>query len=115
MIAVIFEVRPRPDRRQEYLDLAAALRPRLEKIDGFISVERFASLTDDGKILSVSFWRDEAAVVAWRAQGEHRVAQAKGRSEIFADYRIRVATVVRDYGMFERDAAPRGLPDTPRT
>ena len=106
MIAVIFEVRPRPDRRQDYLDLAAALRPRLEKIDGFISVERFASLTDDGKILSVSFWRDEAAVVAWRAQGEHRVAQAKGRSEIFADYRIRVATVVRDYGMFERDAAP---------
>ncbi len=106
MIAVIFEVRPRPDRRQDYLDLAAALRPRLERIDGFISVERFASLTDESKILSVSFWRDEAAVIAWRAQSDHRAAQEQGRSEIFADYRIRVAEVVRDYGMFERDAAP---------
>lgn len=106
MIAVIFEVIPAPGRKQEYLDLAASLRPELEKIDGFISIERFASLTNEGKILSLSIWRDEEAVKRWRQFEGHRVAQAKGRGGIFADYRLRIASVIRDYGMFEREQAP---------
>src|SRR5439155_26421851 len=102
MHAVIFEVEPEPERRQDYLDIAARLRPELERIDGFISVERFQSLTTPDKILSLSFWRDEAAVVRWRRQEEHRAAQRAGRSGIFRTYRLRVAAVVRDYGMDER-------------
>jgi len=106
MIAVIFEVWPKAERKREYLDIAAELRPLLEKIDGFISVERFESLSEPGKILSLSFFRDEAAVQAWRRTKEHRLAQAKGRREIFANYRLRVAGVIRDYGMNERAHAP---------
>lgn len=106
MIAVIFEVIPAEGRREEYLDIAAELRPLLEGIDGFVSIERFESLTRPGKILSLSFWRDEAAVAEWRRLGEHRAAQARGRAEVFADYRLRVASVVRDYGMFARAQAP---------
>jgi heme-degrading monooxygenase HmoA len=106
MIAVIFEVEPHPDRRQDYLDIAAELKPRLEGIDGFVSIERFESLTTQGKILSLSFWRDEAAVAAWRTLEAHRRAQAAGRSGVFADYRLRVASVLRDYGMTERAEAP---------
>ena len=106
MIAVIFEVWPKPERKKEYLDIAARLRRILEKIDGFISIERFESLTEPGKILSLSFFRDEAAVQTWRATNEHRLAQAKGRREIFANYRLRVASVVRDYGMHERAQVP---------
>jgi heme-degrading monooxygenase HmoA len=106
MIAVIFEVWPRPDRRQEYLELAAALRRELEAIDGFVSVERFESLSEPGKLLSLSFWRDEAALAAWRNLAAHRAAQSKGRGGIFADYRLRVAGVIRDYGMTDRAAAP---------
>ena len=107
MIAVIFEVWPKPEHRQDYFDLAADLRPILETIDGFISVERFESLTEKGKILSVSFWRDDAAVEAWRNVAEHRNSQAKGRATIFANYRIRIANVFRDYGMNDRAQAPR--------
>ena len=107
MIAVIFEVYPRPGRKQEYLDIAGSLRPQLEAIDGFISIERFASLTEEGKILSLSFFRDEAAVAAWRNVVAHRRAQAKGRAEVFANYRLRIAGVIRDYGMHEREQAPQ--------
>lgn len=106
MIAVIFEVVPAPGRRQEYLDLAEKLRPALEKLDGFISIERFESLTSKGKMLSLSIWRDEEAVKRWRQFEGHRIAQAKGRAGIFADYRLRVASVIRDYGMAEREQAP---------
>ena len=106
MYAVIFEVEPEPDRLQDYLDIAGRLRPELEKIDGFISVERFQSLTDPDKLLSLSIWRDEAAVRAWRPNATHRPAQQAGRAGIFADYRLRVASVVRDYGMNERAQAP---------
>lgn len=106
MIAVIFEVWPASGRKEDYLAIAATLRPELETVDGFISVERFQSLTDPGKLLSLSFWRDEEAVKAWRNQAEHRVSQAKGRSGVFADYRLRIASVVRDYGMNERTQAP---------
>jgi heme-degrading monooxygenase HmoA len=111
MHAVIFEVEPEPGRRQDYLDIAARLRPELEKIDGFISVERFESLTNPGKILSLSFWRDEAAVAAWRRQEEHREAQRAGRGGIFHTYRLRVAAVLRDYGMNERAEAPQKPPE----
>jgi heme-degrading monooxygenase HmoA len=107
MIAVIFEVRPKPEHKQEYLDLAAELRPILETVDGFISIERFESLTEKGKILSLSFFRDEAAVAAWRNIPEHRRTQAKGRATIFENYRLRIAGVIRDYGMNERAQAPR--------
>jgi heme-degrading monooxygenase HmoA len=107
MIAVIFEVWPHPDHRNDYFDLAAALKPQLENIDGFVSVERFESLTDKGKVLSLSFWRDEDAVARWRNVAEHRAAQAKGRGGIFRDYRLRIASVVRDYGMNERAEAPK--------
>jgi len=106
LIAVIFEVTPAPGMTQEYLDIAASLRPELEKLDGFISIERFGSLVTEGKILSLSFWRDEDAVKRWRNVEQHRLAQARGRADVFADYRLRVAEVVRDYGMNERDAAP---------
>src|SRR6185437_13129157 len=107
MHAVIFEVEPDPERRQDYLDIAAKLRPELEKIDGFISVERFQSLTEPGKILSLSFWRDCAAVERWRRHAEHQRAQAAGRSGIFRTYRLRVAEVKRDYGMDDRAEAPQ--------
>ena len=106
MIGVIFEVWPAEGRRQEYLALAAELRPLLERIDGFIAVERFESLTEAGKLLSLSFFRDEAAVAQWRTVAEHRVAQAAGRSGIFRDYRLRVVGVIRDYGMHNRGQAP---------
>ena len=106
MIAVIFEVRPAPGKKQEYLDIAAGLKPMLETIDGFISIERFSSLVEDGKILSLSFWRDEKAVEEWRNREAHRLAQAKGRAGVFTDYRLRVATVSRDYGMASREQAP---------
>lgn len=106
MIAVIFEVEPRAGRRQDYLDLAAELKPLLAAIDGFVSIERFESLAAPGKILSLSFWRDEAAVAAWRGLDEHRHAQAAGRGGIFADYRLQVANVVRDYSLTERGQAP---------
>ncbi|HZZ70584.1 MAG TPA: antibiotic biosynthesis monooxygenase [Phenylobacterium sp.] len=106
MIAVIFEVEPAPGRRQTYLDIAAELKPRLGEVDGFISIERFESLSAPGRILSLSFWRDEAAVAAWRELDVHRRAQAAGRGGVFADYRLRVASVIRDYGMTERAQAP---------
>ena len=106
MIAVIFEVEPAEGRRPAYLDIAARIRPQLETIDGFISVERFQSLTNPDKILSLSFFRDEEAVKAWRTTEEHRAAQAAGRGGVFAGYRLRVASVLRDYGMTERDEAP---------
>lgn len=106
MIAVMFEVWPDPDQKQTYLDIAAALRPMLEQIDGFISVERFTSLSDPGKILSLSFFRDEAAVLAWRRTDAHREAQGIGRSGVFTNYRLRVAGVMRDYGMHDRAHAP---------
>lgn len=110
MIAVIFEVWPNEGRRETYLDMAAGLRPLLEEVDGFISVERFESLTEPGKMLSLSFWRDEEAVAAWRAVAAHRKAQSRGRAEMFGDYRLRVAGVIRDYGMNERDEAPADNP-----
>ena len=106
MIAVIFEVWPGEGRRDEYLDIAAELRPLLDGIDGFISIERFASLSEQGKILSLSFWRDEESVAAWRQLEAHRAAQSRGRAGIFSDYRLRIAGVVRDYGMYSRDEAP---------
>lgn len=111
MIAVIFEVWPAADRKQEYLDLAASLRPLLEQVDGFISIERFESLSEPGKILSLSVFRDEAAVTHWRTLEQHRIAQARGRDGIFRDYRLRVAGVIRDYGMTERKQAPRDSHD----
>ena len=106
MIAVIFEVWPAEGRKDDYLGLAASLRRDLDRIDGFISVERFQSLADPDKLLSLSFWRDEAAVHAWRTNAVHRPAQQAGRGGVFADYRLRVASVVRDYGMDERVQAP---------
>jgi len=106
MMAVIFEVWPAEGRRQDYLKLAAALRSEVERIDGFISVERFESLYEEGKLLSLQFWRDEEAIARWRNHLQHRQAQALGRSELFADYRLRIAAVVRDYGPNARAQAP---------
>ena len=106
MIAVIFEVWPADGRREHYLDMAATLRDELKTIDGFISVERFQSLTEPGKMLSLSFWRDEAAIAAWRTRSRHREAQSVGRAGMLADYRLRVAEVDRDYTLTHRDEAP---------
>ena len=111
MIAVIFEVWPAEGRAKEYFDLAAALKSDLEKIDGFISIERFESVMTKGKFVSLSFWRDEDAVRAWRSLEGHRAAQAQGRKEVFADYRLRVASVIRDYGMQNRAEAPKDSRD----
>lgn len=106
MIAVIFEVEPADGRRDTYLDIAARLKPELEAIPGFLSVERFESLTNPGRILSLSFFRDEEAVKAWRTLPSHRAAQAAGRGGVFHGYRLRVAQVIRDYGLDEREEAP---------
>ncbi len=106
MIAVIFEVRIKEGKQAEYLQIAANLREHLSQVDGFISIERFSSLTDEGKICSLSFWEDEKAVRKWREFDLHRIAQERGKAEIFADFRIRVAQVVRDYGMENRQEAP---------
>jgi len=106
MIAVIFEVWPARGHRDTYLGIAADLRPELDEIDGFISIERFESISETGKILSLSFWRDEAAVREWRSREDHRAAQAIGRDHVFADYRLRIAGVARDYGMHAREQAP---------
>jgi heme-degrading monooxygenase HmoA len=110
MIAVIFELTPRPGNRDAYLSLAAEMRPLLDEIDGFVSIERFQSLTDPDKLLSLSVFRDEAAVRAWRTHPAHRRSQAAGRASLFADYRLRVVSVIRDYGLTDRDQAPGDLP-----
>lgn len=106
MIAVIFEVEPAEGRKDDYLAIAAEMRPMLDEIEGFISVERFQSLTDPRKILSLSFFEDEDAIARWRNLSAHRGAQAKGRGGVFNDYRLRIASVIRDYGMFDRAQAP---------
>ncbi|MEP3045903.1 MAG: antibiotic biosynthesis monooxygenase [Roseibium sp.] len=106
MIAVIFEVIPHADRKQDYLDMAAQMRPLVEQIDGFISVERFQSLTNPEKLLSLSFFRDDDALNEWRRLTQHRNAQKAGRTKYFKDYRLRVTSVLRDYGMEERAEAP---------
>lgn len=106
MIAVIFEAIPHIDQKDEYFNIAAALRPTLEKIEGFISIERFQSYTNPEKVLSLSFWKDEESIKEWRSLEMHRYAQTKGRESIFKDYRLRIADVARDYGMFDRIQAP---------
>jgi heme-degrading monooxygenase HmoA len=106
MIAVIFELIPREGCEAEYFSRAASLKETLAEMDGFISVERFESLGEKGKFLSLSFWRDEAAVAAWRNLTPHRDAQGAGRAHIFSDYRLRIAEVMRDYGLDERARAP---------
>jgi heme-degrading monooxygenase HmoA len=107
MIAVIFEVVPHAHARPDYLAMATRLAPMLADVDGFMSIERFQSLHQPDKILSLSFWRDEEAVQCWRNSEEHRAAQAQGRDAIFADYRLRIAAVVRDYGLLAREQAPQ--------
>ena len=107
MIAIIFEVEPAEGQTDQYLNIAAQMRPLAEATEGFLSVERFQSLTNPGKLLSVSFFEDEAAVERWRKLAQHRGAQAKGRGGVFRDYRLRVAEVIRDYGMNDRAEAPQ--------
>ena len=114
MIAVIFEVEPTAQGYAQYLEHAARLKPVLEQVDGFLSVERFRSLTNPEKLLSLSFWRDEQSVRIWREQAEHRRTQRAGRDGIFSEYRLRVAEVARDYGLYEREQAPAFHPATPR-
>jgi len=106
MIAVIFELEPKASEKECYFSIAAELKSLVEKAEGLISLERFQSLSNPEKYLSLSFWRDEDAVKAWRNNFEHRAAQVRGRSEIFQNYRLRVASVIRDYGMLERDQTP---------
>ena len=106
MIAIIFEVTPKSDKKTDYLELAAEMRPMIDEVEGFISVERFQSLTNPEKLLSISFFEDEVAVDRWRKLAAHRRVQSKGRKEIFVDYRIKVLQVLRDYGMADRDEAP---------
>ncbi len=106
MIAVIFEVEPAAEQLNEYMAIAAQLYDELKTMEGFISIERFKSLSDDQKLLSLSFWKDEESVANWRNATGHRTAQIKGRASVFRNYRLRVANVIRDYGMGERDEAP---------
>ena len=106
MIAVIFEFKPAEGQTAEYFDLAGSLRKELDSVDGFVSIERFESVTSPGKFVSLSFWRDEEAVRAWRNVAAHRNAQARGRAGVFSDYRLRVASVIRDYSLHERTHAP---------
>lgn len=106
MIAIIFELTPVEGQKDAYLDIAATMRPMVDEVEGFLSVERFQSLTNPDKLLSISFFEDEDAVQRWRKLAAHRNAQSKGRTGIFSDYRLRVCHVMRDYGMFDRDQAP---------
>ncbi|PKP73455.1 MAG: antibiotic biosynthesis monooxygenase [Alphaproteobacteria bacterium HGW-Alphaproteobacteria-6] len=106
MIAIIFEVEPGEGQKEPYLEMAAKMRALVESVEGFISVERFQSLTNPGKLLSLSFWEDEAAVMRWRQLEAHRAAQKAGRKVMFDDYRLRVVSVIRDYGKFDRAEAP---------
>ncbi len=106
MVSVIFEVWPDPAHREGYLDWAAELKSQLLQMDGFISIERFQSLTDPDKLLSLQFWRDESCLAAWRNLEAHRAAQDAGRKTMFREYRLRIAQVIRDYGMNEREQAP---------
>jgi heme-degrading monooxygenase HmoA len=106
MVVVIFESWPKPGKKQTYLDMAAALMPLVEKTDGFVSIERFQSVSDEGKLVALSFWRDEAAVTTWRNVMEHRRIQDRSRQSVFDDYRMRVAQVTRDYSKRERSQAP---------
>jgi|SRR5436190_14874484 heme-degrading monooxygenase HmoA len=106
MVAVIFEAVPAEGKKDEYFAIAEKLRPELNKMPGFISIERFQSVANPGKILSLSFWNDEESIAQWRNVEMHRAAQAKGRTSVFSDYRLRVAHVLRDYGMNERAQAP---------
>ncbi|MBL4671936.1 MAG: antibiotic biosynthesis monooxygenase [Arenicella sp.] len=106
MIVVIFELEPEPEEKDTYFEMASALRPLLEEIDGFISIERFQSVASPGRFLSPSFWRDEDAVSEWRSRDLHRMAQKRGRRDVFIDYRLRIALVQRDYGMNSRQEAP---------
>lgn len=107
MIAVIFEVEVLDGQRDAYLDMATRMRAHLAEMEGFISIERFESLTTPGKVLSLSYWEDEDALTRWRTLPAHRGAQAQGRHHYFADYRLRVAGVIRDYGMHDRAQAPQ--------
>lgn len=107
MIAVIFEATPAPGKWDEYLNIAAGLKPELSKIKGFVSIERYQSISHPEKVLSLSFWEDEESIAAWRNVELHRMAQHEGRISVFADYRLRVAAVLRDYGMNERSQAPQ--------
>ena len=111
MLAVIFELEPAAASKDRYLEIAARLRDDLEQVDGFISIERFESLSQPGKLLSLSFWRDEEAICAWRNLAHHRAAQQAGREGMFDDYRLRVAEIVRDYGLHQRDQAPEDSRD----
>ena len=106
MIAVIFEVEPAPGMKDPYLAMAAQMRALVGTVPGFISVERFESLTNPGKLLSLSYWEDEAALTAWRQMPEHRAAQQSGRNRMFSGYRLKVVAVMRDYGHADRDQAP---------
>lgn len=106
MIGVIFELEPKQSKKDQYFKIAKKLKPTLENIEGFISIERFQSVNNPERYLSLSFWKDEKAVMAWRNQSEHRQAQEMGRASIFNDYRLRVVSVIRDYGMTEREQAP---------
>jgi heme-degrading monooxygenase HmoA len=106
MIAVIFEVILNEGKKAEYLEIAANLRTELDNIEGFISIERFQSFTNPEKVLSLSFWKDEESIQQWRTLEIHRYAQTKGRNEVFKNYHLRIAAVVRDYGMFDRKEAP---------
>jgi len=111
MFVVIFEVQTRQGHEKEYLDIAASLRPEVEEIDGFISVERFQAMATPGRLVSISYWRDEDAVRRWREHAKHHLAQLTGRGQVFADYRITVAEVERQYGMYDRKAAPQKMPE----
>ncbi|WP_295632189.1 antibiotic biosynthesis monooxygenase [Novosphingobium sp.] len=106
MIAVIFEVQPTDEGKPIYLDLAQSLRSELDEMEGFVSIERFESLSTPGKLLSLSIWEDEAALTRWRAHCGHQTAQGSGRQGVFFDYRLRVASIIRDYGLHNRAEAP---------
>ena len=106
MYAVIFEVWPTKNGKDEYPKIASTLKDFLQNREGFISIERFQSLVDENKLLSLSFWEDEEAISIWRNLFEHRIAQDKGNKELFTEYRIRVANVVRDYSKEKRAEAP---------
>ncbi|HJA07813.1 MAG TPA: antibiotic biosynthesis monooxygenase [Candidatus Mailhella merdigallinarum] len=105
-IVVLFEVTPTAEGRQRYLELAASLKKLLAEAKGFIRAERFSSLTEEGKLLSMNLWESEDDVDAWRNTLDHRISQMEGRNKLFKKYTITVASVIREYGNTSREQAP---------
>ncbi len=106
-IVVLFEVTPTKEGMEKYLELASMLKPMLSGFDGFISAERFQSLNNEGKLLSMNVWENEEAIEKWRNTLSHRMSQLEGKNKLFESYKITVCNTIREYSNTDRKNAPQ--------